>query len=96
MTPRDSQGVARASVSMTGRTGKRQLRIGRAAGTGGLTASGLEPGGGTFGQRRNGLGVIIYTVGSKSVIKGRPEDHFCARNQLLRISESLLQKLVNM
>lgn len=45
MTLRGSQGVDSASVSMTGRTEERQLRIGRALGTGGLTASGLEPGG---------------------------------------------------
>lgn len=45
VTPRDSQGVDSASGSMTGRTEERQLRISRALGTGGLTASGLEPGG---------------------------------------------------
>lgn len=41
--------------------------MGRASSTGGLTASGLEPGGGTFGGRSKGYKVIIYTAGSKSV-----------------------------
>lgn len=55
--------------------------MGRASSTGALTASGLEPGGETFGRRSKGCEVIIYTAGSKSVTTGQPKDHFSAGNQ---------------
>lgn len=69
------------SVSMTGRTVDKGHRVGRVSSTGGLTASGLEPGGGTFGQRSNGCRVIIYTAGSRSVTAGQPKDYFSASNR---------------